>query len=316
MSNEIQLSEKYDEYNVIEKVAAGPLALPTIEPGIAVSQVFGRGALGEVKSFGGVTLSENAVKTDLALANVEELHRIWNRGHSQWAWKHINLSQFSDLRNIRQIAAEMASKKQAINGAKWGQIKSEIKLKKLQEALENPNLDKWQRLDLEIELAELKEGLASTMTYIEGAMKDIIALNEMYEEIKERTHDFTEADYEKQETRNHLRRSLTQCLRDVRQQGRITKGEQEYLEQIGANVGKVQKLMIEYVAFEETSECWDMTLQHQFIEDLAEKLEPVANVKLKLFGLDKVEDKIINTLSYMETVSHNHRLTNEQKQEE
>lgn len=316
MSNEIQKLDNLEEYNVVEKVASSPLALPTIKPGVGISQVFGRGALGDVKSFGGVTLSENAVKADLALANVEELHRIWNRGHSQWAWKHINLSQFSDMRNIRQVAAEMANKKNALSAAKWGQIKSEIKLKKLQEALENPNLDKWQRLDLEIELAEMKEGMASSMTYIEGAMKDVIALNEMYEELKERVHDFTEADYEKEETKNHLRRSLTQCLRDVRQQGRITKGEQEYLEQIGANVGKVQKLMIDYVQFEENSDCWDMSLQHQFIEDLTSKLEPVANVKLKITGLDKVEDRIIESLSYMEKVSHNHRLTNEQKQEE
>jgi hypothetical protein len=316
MKNDIQTIDNSQDYNVVEKVASGPLTLPDIKPGIAVSQVFGKGALGEVKSFGGLTLSENAVKADLALANVEELHRIWNRGHSQWAWKHINLSQFSDMRNIRQVAAEMANKKSVLNSAKWGQIKAEIKLKKIQEALESPNLDKWQRLDLEIELAELKESIASSMTYIEGAMKDVIALNEMYEELKERVHDFTEADYEREETTNHLRRSLTQCLRDVRQQGRITKGEQEYLEQIGANVGKVQKLMIEYVQFEETSDCWDISLQHQFIEDLTEKLRPVANVKLQISGLDKVEDKIIETISYMEKVSPNHRLTNEQKQEE
>jgi hypothetical protein len=316
MSNEIQKIDNTEEYNVIEKVASNPLTLPTIKPGVGVAQVFGRGALGEVKSFGGVTLSENAVKVDLALANIEELHRIWNRGHSQWAWKHINLSQFSDMRNIRQVAAEMANKKNALNAAKWGQIKSEIKLKQLQEALENPDLDKWRRLELEIELAEMKEGMATSMTYIEGAMKDAIALNEMYEALKERTYDFTEADYEKEETKNHLRRSLTQCLRDVRQQGRITKGEQEYLEQIGANVGKVQKIMVDYVQFEENSECWDMSLQHQFIEDLTQKLEPVADIKLQITGLDKVDDSIVESLSYMEKVSHNHRLTNEQKQEE
>jgi len=316
MSTELKNLETIEEYNVIEKVASNPLVLPTIKPGVSISQVFSRGPLGEVKSFGGLTLSENAVKVDLALANVEELNRIWNRGHSQWAWKHINLSQFSDMRNIRQVAAEMTNKKGALSAAKWNQIKSEIKLKQLQESLEAPNLGKWQRLELEIELAEVKEGIAASMTYIEGAMKDVIALNEMYEELKLRTHDFTEADYEKEETKNHLRRSLTQCLRDVRQQGKITKGEQEYLEQIGANVGKVQKLMVDYVQFEENSECWDMSLQHNFIEDLTAKLEPVAQVKLEITGLDKVGDRIIESLSYMEKVSHNHRLTNETKQEE
>ena len=109
---------------------------------LPVSSIFGRGELAMTESFGGRTLAENAEMVDKAFENTNELQNIWNRSHSQWDWKHINLSYHGDFKNVRQIAAEMSRKKMALDEAKWRQLKNEVKLRKLEEKLETGNLDK------------------------------------------------------------------------------------------------------------------------------------------------------------------------------
>jgi hypothetical protein len=118
-------------------------------------------------------------------------------------------------------------------------------------------------------------------------MKDILALNEIYEQLKSKVNSFSEADYEKEETKNHLQRSLVQCIRDVRQDGRISKGEQEYLEHIGVNPSKAQMLMREYVEHESTKSGWDISSLYAFVDELTADLienHKVDQVRMKLQG--------------------------------
>jgi hypothetical protein len=168
---------------------------------------------------------------------------------------------------MKQIEAEMARKRAALNEAKWRQVKNEIKLKKMEEEISKENLDYWREIELKVKIAELQEGLADGAYYIEGAMKDVLAINEIYEQLKERVGNFTEQDVEIEESKSHLRRSVSQCLRDIRQFGTITKGEQEYLEQIGVNPGKAMILFRNYVEEEARSESWDNTALITFIDD-------------------------------------------------
>lgn len=249
---------------------------------VPMAMVFGRGVVGNAPSFGGKSLIENTQKVDYALANVGELQSIWNHSHSQWTWRHLNLSYHSPHKNMRQIAAEIASKKSALNEAKWRNVESEIKIRKIEEELEKgiteAPLDYWREVELKVKLAKLKEGVADGITYIEGAMKDVLALNELFEQLKEKVHSFSEEDIEKEETKAHLKRSLVQSIRDVRQFGSITKGEQEYLEQIGVNPMKVQKLIRAYVQSEEEAEEWDTSGLFKFVDNLTEELTEVYKV--------------------------------------
>ena len=135
--------------------------------------------------------------------------------------------------------------------------------------------------------AQLQEGLAEGSTIIEGAMKDILALNELYEQLKERVSNFSEEDVEAEETRTHLKRSIVQCIRDVRQQGSITKGEQEYLEQIGVNPMKMQNILRNYVKSEAEQDSWDVSGLYTFVDGVVEELiqqHQVDKVRMDLQG--------------------------------
>jgi hypothetical protein len=257
---------------------------------IPMAMIFGHGTTGNLPSFGNKTLNENSELVDAALKNVGELQNIWNHSHSQWMWKHINFSYHSPHKNMRQISAELAKKKSALNEAKWRHIKKEARIRKIQEELQTTeNIDYWREVDLKIRLAEYQEGAVESITYIEGAMKDVLALQEIFEDLKKTVGSFSEYDMEKEESTTHLKRSIVQCIRDVRQSGRITKGEQEYMEQIGVNPSKMQRILQEYVAAEVQQDSWDSKGLFEFVDGLARELidkHKVDITQMSLLGYD------------------------------
>jgi hypothetical protein len=255
------------------------------EYNVPVAKVFGHGTLAKTESFGGKSLVENSQKVDLALAKTDDLQHIWNRSHSQWSWKHINLSYLSPEKNMRQIAAEISRKKAALNEAKWKQVKNEIKIKKLEEKLAN-GLEYWEEVETKVKLLQLKEGMAEGMVYVEGAMKDILALSDMYDQLSEKMGEFTEDDIEKNESKAHLKRSVVQCIRDVRMSGSITKGEQEYLEQIGVNPSRMLQTIRQYVAKEAQSDSWDTGDLFDFVDSIVEEL--IEHLQVDKKRLDKM----------------------------
>jgi len=277
------------EVAVFEAIVNNKEIATTEDKKVPLSMVFGHGTLGNIQSFGGKSLMQNTVEVDKALANVGELETIWNHSHTQWTWKHINFSYHSPMKNMRQISAEISSKKGALNTAKWKQVKNEVKIRKIQDQLDKGNqdgtLDYWKEVDLKIKLAELQEGMVEGARYIEGAMKDVLAMNEMYEQLKTKVNSFSEYDMELEESKSHLKRSLVQCIRDVRQGGSITKGEQEYMEQIGVNPMKVQKAIRIYVASEEEDESWDVSKLHEFVDNMTNELIDFYKVDQKVLEL-------------------------------
>jgi len=255
--------------------------------GVTISEVFNTSDMANVKSFGNLTLAENAKKVDIAIANVAETERIWNRSHSQWTWRHINLSYAAPMKNLRQVSAEMTRKREALEEAKWNYLKNEIKLKQKEERLDKEK-DILKKQLLEIDIAQLKSGMANGMKYVEGAMKDVLTLSNLYDDLKENYKDYSEQDFEKEEARSHLKRSLVQCLRDVRQSGRITKGEQEYLEQIGVNPGKIHLDMAAFLEYEQKIDDYTIKPMYEFLDAMCEKLLDqlkVDEVRMSLQGL-------------------------------
>lgn len=256
---------------------------------VPMNYVFNKGELATKESFGGLTFGENSKKVDFAIQNMEGLQNIWNHSHTQWTWKHINMSYHSVYKNMRQIAAEVNGKKMALNEAKWRHVENQIKLGKAKEELNGPNLDYWREVELKVKVAKLQEGQVEAMNAIEGAMKDVLALEAIYEQLKNRLSDFSEEDVEKEETEAHLKRSVVQSIRDVRQYGSISKGEQEYLEQIGVNPTKMQHLLREYVKAEAQENSWSVKGLFQFVDQLVKELiekHQVDKVRMDLQGFD------------------------------
>lgn len=308
-------NEQSQEIAIYEQIRRSTELAKTEDKKIPLTMVFGRGTLGNIESFGGKSLIENTERVDKALQNAGELENIWNRSHSQWTWKHINLSYHSPWKNMRQIAAEISRKKGALNEAKWGAIKNEVKIKKIKEQLANGNkdgsLDYWKEVELKIKLAQLEEGMAEGVKYIEGAMKDVLALNEMYEQLKSKVNTFNEHDVEKNESKAHLKRSLVQCIRDVRQSGSITKGEQEYMEQIGVNPMKIQKVIRGYVQREEEQESWDVSDLHKFVDELTHELIEVYKVDQTVLNINGFESDPNEGYSFINNLA----LTNNQPED-
>lgn len=298
-TNSTQSDKKVAIYEEIRKDIA-----VSSEAKVPLSYVFGRGQLADMQSFGNTSLQLNAAKVDAALQNVGELQNIWNHSHTQWIWKHLNLSYHSPHKNMRQVCAEITAKKAALNDAKWRQVETELRLRQIEEELQKENLDYWEEVKLKIELVKIKEGLAEGISYIEGAMKDVLVLNELFEQLKETVSGFSEVDIEKVETKSHLKRALVQCIRDVRQFGSISKGEQEYIEQIGINPMKLQVLLRKYVEAEAAADTWDVSGLYDFVDKLTEELVDVYKVdvvrmKMQGFSVDPIEE-----FSYTEKLAH------------
>lgn len=270
---------------------------------VPMSYVFGRGTVKAIQSFGNTSLLVNSTKVDKAIQNVEELQSIWNHSHSQWSWKHLNLSYHAPYKNMRQIAAEMAKKKAALNEAKWRHVEVEIKIRKIEEELQKEGLDYWREVELKVKLTKLKEGLAEGMSYVEGAMKDVLTLNALYEELKAKVSGFTEHDIEKEETKSHLKRSIVQCIRDVRQFGSISKGEQEYVEQIGVNPMKLQAVLRAYVENEAKQQTWDVSGLYEFVDKLVDELADVYKVDVARMKLQGFSSEPIEEFSYSNKVA-------------
>lgn len=308
------MTEKKNEITVFEEIRKDlDITRDISDFKVAMSDVFGKGSLAVKESFGGVTFKDNSEKVDVAIQNTNELHNIWNHSHTQWMWKHLNLSWHAPLKNMRQISAEISRKKGALNEAKWKHVQNEVKIKKIEEELSKPELlDYWREVDLKIKLAQLQEGLAEGSTHIEGAMKDILALNELFEQLKSKVSSFSEEDVEKEETKTHLKRSIVQCIRDIRQGGSITKGEQEYLEQIGVNPMKMQNILREYVKAEAEANTWDVSGLYEFVDGVVEELAEHHQVDKVRMNLQGFESEAIGNITYDNKVAH---LTNETKEE-
>ena len=223
-------------------------------------------------SFGGNDLQQNLKKTEAALAELKPLQEIWNHSHSQWMWKHLNLSYLHPFKNLRQIAAEIARKQAALEQARWKYAQKQVKAAKLEEEI-SADLDKWTQATKEVSLGKLTSEMGQVLTLVNGCMKDILTLHDLYTQLKAQVGDVNENDVEAEESKAHLQRSLVQSVRDVRERGAITKGEQEYLEQIGVNPGKVQTLIRNYVKAEQSEEAdWSTDGLLDFIRSLTDEL--------------------------------------------
>ena len=306
MSDDVKDKVEDKELAVFEEIRRD-MVLAGSNAKVPMSMVFGRGAAGSLQSFGGRSLAENTQKVDKALANVGELQTIWNHSHTQWMWKHLNLSWHAPMKNMRQIAAEISRKKSALNEAKWRQVETELKIRKIEDELErgqqDGSIDYWREVELKIKLAKLQETNGESTTTIEGAMKDVLVLNELYEQLKEKASGFSEADVEKDETKSHLKRALVQSIRDVRMSGSVSKAEQEYIEQIGINPMKLQNLLRQYVDSEGKADSWDVSGLYEFVDNLTNELVDNYKVDEKRMELQGFSNEIFEEYAQSEKLA-------------
>lgn len=262
---------------------------------LPLAEVYGKGMYADRKSFGGKTLVENAKLCDEAVAISAELTQIWNHAHTQFAWKHINFSNFDPILNMRQIAAEIQNKAEVVDSSKWNVLETQIKIQEVEHKIsqldESIPQQKFKKMRLMIALGSMRASEERDLLMLEGAMKDLIAIKENYDQLNKTVSGITEYEIEEDQAYSHMSRSIQQCIRDVRQSGTITKGEQEYLEQIGINPSKMLIAIKNYLIREENSENWDTRELFEFVDALAHDLARNIKVSETRLSITKLDPK-------------------------
>jgi len=178
-------------------------------------------------------------KVALAVTHLGEMlpsvANVWNRHHSDAQWNLLALDEYTETRNLCQLAAEIKAKRDALTEAHFTYEKNLLKAKMHEKAAE-----KLDGLDAEMEFLEATHERAHAQMAHEaviGATKDIAILRSTYDKIMTRIIEkhgkFDELVFELEEKEYWIKRIIVQSLQDVRQFGRITVGNQRELEHLG-----------------------------------------------------------------------------------
>lgn len=173
---------------------------------------------------------------------IEKSTKNFYKTQSQFMDNMLTVHQPTELRSLRQILAEINKSKMALDEAYFGLRKKRVEIKKREFQL-TQHCDVFERETLEIEVEELQTQIASTMNYVEGAIRRVSAFITQYNNIlrKYGKDEFTEEDFERDECRYHVMKAFEQALCAARSRnGSIDEGNQIYFYQIGISGSAAQ----------------------------------------------------------------------------
>lgn len=213
---------------------------------------------------------------------------------SQFMDNMLTVSAPTELRNLRQILAEIQKSKMALQEAYFSNKKKGIEVRRKRLALESAT-----GLDaelLEVEIAEIQTQIANTEDYMKGAIRKIAAYMTQYDSIlnKSGKTELTEVDFEDDEERYHIMKAFEQGLCSARCRGGwIDEGNQIYFYQIGIN-GMVAQAEVERYLTEETKiieggqePAHEMTIK--FLEYCARKFKGCSRVFAERKGMSLLD---------------------------
>jgi DNA repair ATPase RecN len=268
-----------------------------------VVKTFTNDSIANYKSYGDKSLVENLQNAEVAINKVQYTERIWDRSRSQFMLKHLTCSQADNWTRLRQVSAEMARKRMALNEAKFGYMEAVAKAK-IKKQKHEQETDPLKRELLEIQVAKMDSQNAELLVKVEGALKEIETLAEMHDQLKEIIGDVSEEEFEKAQVQSHIKRAMTQSIREVREKKVIGCGNQEYLEQVGVCVTSAMTEIQQYLVQERTSGVANTSLLHSFVDDFAERYEPVAKQQADFLGFSAEAN---NLLTYTPTEKDNQK---------
>lgn len=231
---------------------------------------------------------------------MDEINRglnAFSKTNTQLVSLGLTLSEATPERNIRQIHAQIETKRGALSEAQFRLLKQQndlkrkmIRLKEIQESevgegKKYPNSD-YKDLDIErieIDIEEIKSKMVDGRVHVEQAIKEIGMYQDAYDDIVDHfdLQDWDEVDMETADVEYNLRRCFYQSLRSCRQVHYINEPNQEWLEQMGINPSFVQQEMLAFLegerkAMKEMMEKGDgfgddMSEVDNFVDHLTEK---------------------------------------------
>jgi len=244
------------------------------------------------ESYGDKSLVQNLQNAEIAINKVKYTERIWDRSRSQFMLKHLTCSQADNWTRLRQVSAEMANKRMALNEAKFGYMESQVKIKMKRKKLEEET-DPLKKELLEIQTAKMESQSSEVLVKVEGALKEIETLAQMHDQLKEIIGEVSEEEFEKAQVQSHIKRAMTQAVREVRERGAIGCGNQEYLEQVGVSVTSALKEIRDFLKQESDTNVANTSLLHSFVDDFANRYEGTAAQQADYLGFTLDADKLL-----------------------
>ena len=176
---------------------------------------------------------------------------IFGRSQSQTTAKAMSLTMLAagPYRYLRQCAAEIERRQQALTENAHRLKRAQLEAQQAREDAES--LTGTQRELRLLDAQEREHQIAAARTYVDGALRDIAALQDAYEQIRTAhgiRDNWDEADFEAGEIEHHLRSLFRLAYRDAIHTGRVSSAACEYAEQFGVHPAVLVRRVADYVA--------------------------------------------------------------------
>jgi len=247
--------------------------------------------MSDIELFGGIT--------DLITIPKEQLAKIADRlpeyfrakeiiGHStsqsSYSLQTMNMISDSPLSRMKQCISQINKKYNALQEAYY-----KIENKKLSVLKLSKNTDKESIL----KIREEQSSITTISVSMENALRQIGMFQDMYDSIKKNYNipdNWSEADYEKQEIENMIKKSFRISIQDLSATGRVSKAAVEYWEQLGIHpqVGEhySREYMINTQLLINNGDMITIKTMYEFLDNMVLKFNESYKLALSRTGLD------------------------------
>jgi len=175
--------------------------------------------------------------------------QIFGRSNSQTTAKLMSLTMLAagPYRHLRQCAAEIEQRQKALSETALRLRRAQLEAQQArEEAAGLSGIERDLRL---LDAEERDQQVQAARSYVEGALKDVAALQDAYAQIRQAHNirdNWDESDFEAGEIEHHLRSVFRLAYRDVVQHGRVSFAACEYAEQFGVHPQVLCRRALEY----------------------------------------------------------------------
>jgi phosphopantetheinyl transferase (holo-ACP synthase) len=201
---------------------------------------------------------------------------------SQFMDNMLTVNHHTDMRNMRQILAEVNSTMNALREAYFKIKKENVKIEMLKRDMEKET-DELKKELLAIKIDEKLSNQSVSQQYISGAIRKVTNHISNFENILKTKNmtEFDEKDFEDEEEEYHIKRAFMQGLCAARSHnGIIDEGNQIYCENVGINGGVAQREVTKYLIKEEelykAGQEPTYEMYEEFLTKMAEKFKGCA----------------------------------------
>lgn len=253
---------------------------------------------GDVNSLSFKVIDKKALqKIENFMPEINRATSIFCKQNSQTTSSLMTLTMLDSgpYRTLRQILAQIESKRQALKEALYKNEKKKIKHKRFHRKLECDKLDDLDRIEIELKKAKIEADIIDSQVHIEAAIKEIGAYQDRYKEICKNhniSENWDEYDFEEAEIEHHIKCIFRNAIRD-RMQGGHNQGTMEYMEQFGIEPILAYKLVDEFInntkdTMNKTNTLPSIEIRYQFYDNMYKMFKEEYRKALERIGIDNI----------------------------